>query len=64
MTVLLFISGHLKKSLIKNCNVILKSRKANYAMKDGIMCFNQSKWKSISQSPNFMPVHVLYPGSC
>ena len=38
---LLFVCAHFKKLLIKRYNVILKSGKASYAVKDCIMGFNQ-----------------------
>ena len=31
-----------EKSSIKGCHVILKNRKANFARKEDIMCFNKS----------------------
>ena len=63
MTVLLFVSGHFTKLLIKTCNVILKSGKAAYAMEDdGIMYFNHI-WKAVLSIVNSLQVHVPYAGS-
>ena len=50
MLVCFVVKGqHFLKSLVKRFNAVLKNKKASYAMKDDVMCFNRSNLRRYSE---------------